>query len=122
MKTKLTCIAVFILFTLTATLSAQNQDSVKVERKGISESFPIPSSDPLVIVDGRPIGNLSSLQIKTLFSNLKFEKIQDIVVPKSSSSAAIYGTRAANGIIVILTKGAIYHQSDERRLQSLLKE
>lgn len=53
-------------------------------------------SAPLVIVDGFPIsGGLSSLNASD---------IQSIEILKDASSAAIYGSRAANGVIMVTTK------------------
>ncbi|MCH7404539.1 SusC/RagA family TonB-linked outer membrane protein [Belliella aquatica] len=54
------------------------------------------SSSPLYVVDGVPFdGNLS---------NLNPEDIADMTVLKDASSAALYGSRAANGVIMITTK------------------
>ncbi len=51
------------------------------------------SSDPLYVVDGMPNGILPSP-----------EDIQSIEVLKDASSTAIYGSRAANGVIMVTTK------------------
>ncbi|WP_080904180.1 TonB-dependent receptor [Parabacteroides sp. Marseille-P3160] len=53
------------------------------------------SNDPLYIVDGVPVDN-----IKFLTPN----DIASIQILKDASSAAIYGSRAANGVILITTK------------------
>jgi len=55
-------------------------------------------NDPLYVVDGVPIGNDD---IATLNPN-DFESVN---VLKDASSTAIYGSRGANGVIVITTKG-----------------
>lgn len=56
-------------------------------------------SDPLYVVDGMPIsGNINFLN-----SN----DIQSMEVLKDASAAAIYGTRASNGVILITTKKGI---------------
>ncbi|WP_313262638.1 SusC/RagA family TonB-linked outer membrane protein, partial [Sphingobacterium multivorum] len=52
------------------------------------------SSAPLVIVDGIP-GSLE---------NLNPQAIENITVLKDAASAAIYGARAANGVILVTTK------------------
>ena len=53
-------------------------------------------TDPLYVVDGMPIsGNINFLN-----SN----DIQSMEVLKDASAAAIYGTRASNGVILITTK------------------
>ncbi len=53
------------------------------------------SNEPLCIVDGMPNDNISSL------SPADIESMQ---VLKDASSAAIYGARAANGVVLITTK------------------
>ncbi len=53
------------------------------------------TSNPLIVVDGVPVDDLS-------FVNP--EDIADISVLKDASSAAIYGTRAAFGVILVTTK------------------
>lgn len=51
-------------------------------------------SNPLILVDGRPSG----------LDGLDPNDIENISVLKDASSAAIYGSRAANGVILITTK------------------
>lgn len=51
-------------------------------------------SQPLYIIDGIP-GN---------FSNLNPENIENVTVLKDAASAAIYGSRGANGVILVTTK------------------
>ena len=54
------------------------------------------SSDPLYVIDGVPyIGGTS---------NLNADDIESISVLKDASSTALYGSRAANGVIIITTK------------------
>ena len=53
------------------------------------------NSDPLIVVDGVPVDNLN-------FVNP--EDIADISVLKDAASSAIYGSRAAFGVILITTK------------------
>lgn len=50
---------------------------------------------PLVVIDGMPGGNLR---------NLSNQDIESITVLKDGSAAAIYGSRAANGVIIVQTK------------------
>ncbi len=53
-------------------------------------------SDPLYVVDGFPItGDIS---------NLNPDEIQDISVLKDAASTSLYGSRAANGVVLITTK------------------
>lgn len=53
------------------------------------------SNEPLYIVDGMPSDNISSLSPGD---------IESMQVLKDASSAAIYGARAANGVVLITTK------------------
>lgn len=53
------------------------------------------SNDPLYVVDGVPVDNLNFLSPND---------IADIQVLKDASSAAIYGSRAANGVVLVTTK------------------
>ncbi|MGV3639411.1 MAG: SusC/RagA family TonB-linked outer membrane protein [Adhaeribacter sp.] len=52
------------------------------------------NSDPLVIIDGA-VGNMN---------HLNPQDVESISVLKDAASAAIYGSRAANGVILITTK------------------
>lgn len=56
------------------------------------------SSDPLYVIDGFPTNDAS------LFSNLAAEDIENISILKDAASAAIYGSRAGNGVILVTTK------------------
>jgi TonB-linked SusC/RagA family outer membrane protein len=53
------------------------------------------ASNPLYIVDGFPTGNLATIDTKD---------IESVDVLKDASAAAIYGSRATNGVIMITTK------------------
>jgi TonB-linked SusC/RagA family outer membrane protein len=55
----------------------------------------INSSDPLVVIDGVPAGSISDVNPND---------IATIEILKDASSSAIYGTRAANGVVIITTK------------------
>ena len=55
------------------------------------------SNDPLYVVDGVPVDNLNFLSPMDIAS---------MQILKDASSAAIYGSRAANGVILITTKQA----------------
>ena len=67
------------------------------------------SSEPLYIIDGTPIesGNISSIDGDATFSpiaGINPNDIESIEVLKDAASAAIYGSRAAGGVILITTK------------------
>ena len=53
------------------------------------------SNDPLYIVDGFPVESISDIPASD---------IEDITVLKDASSTAIYGSRGANGVILVTTK------------------
>ena len=53
------------------------------------------ASDPLYVVDGFPTGDLATLDVRD---------IESVDVLKDASAAAIYGSRATNGVIIITTK------------------
>ncbi|WP_288359842.1 TonB-dependent receptor [uncultured Bacteroides sp.] len=55
------------------------------------------SSDPLYVIDGIPADDLGSINPSD---------IQSIEVLKDASSSAIYGSRGANGVVLITTKQA----------------
>jgi TonB-dependent SusC/RagA subfamily outer membrane receptor len=75
------------------------------------------NNNPLFVVDGIPINNRTTLDITNEASagfqeidwgngvmEVNPSNIQSILVLKVASAAALYGTRAANGVIVIKTK------------------
>ena len=65
------------------------------------------SSSPLWVIDGVPVnaGDASRLQTTgNLLSTLNPNDIESISVLKDAASQSIYGSRAANGVIVITTK------------------
>ena len=77
------------------------------------------SSDPLYVVDGVPMTTISSLNPSD---------IQSIEVLKDAASAAIYGSRGSNGVVIVTTKrgksgkptvtfnGSVGFQTPEKKL------
>jgi TonB-linked SusC/RagA family outer membrane protein len=55
----------------------------------------INNSDPLIVIDGVPATNLNDLNPNDIAS---------VEILKDASSSAIYGTRAANGVVLVTTK------------------
>lgn len=55
------------------------------------------SNDPLYVVDGVPVDNINFLAPND---------IESIQIMKDASSAAIYGSRGANGVVMVTTKSA----------------
>lgn len=62
------------------------------------------SNDPLFVVDGVPLENSSISGASNPLSFINSNDIESFTVLKDASAAAIYGTRAANGVILITTK------------------
>src|SRR5690606_5473567 len=56
----------------------------------------INSNDPLVIIDGVPVSNNLNM--------INPADIESFQVLKDAASASIYGSRAANGVVIITTK------------------
>lgn len=77
------------------------------------------SSEPLYIIDGVPMDseNIASIQGDASFNPLagiNISDIESIEVLRDAASAAIYGSRAANGVIIITTKGGSENQKVQR--------
>jgi TonB-linked SusC/RagA family outer membrane protein len=62
---------------------------------------------PLVVVDGVPIetGNFSDVSDNNGLADINPNDIESFEVLKDGAATAIYGSRAANGVILITTKG-----------------
>jgi len=65
--------------------------SVKI--RGVNSIYS--STEPLFIVDGSPMSDISSINPRD---------VKSIDVLKDAASCAIYGNRGANGVIIITTK------------------
>lgn len=77
--------------TVTQSTGLPGADAAAIKIRGIST---LGFSDPLVLVDGIPMD----------MNNLDPTTIDNVTVLKDAAAAAIYGARAANGVIVIKTK------------------
>jgi TonB-linked SusC/RagA family outer membrane protein len=64
------------------------------------------SSDPLYVIDGVPYitGSQSSVTANNPLGDINPNDIESMEVLKDGSATAIYGSRAANGVILITTK------------------
>ncbi|MCM1439393.1 MAG: TonB-dependent receptor [Roseburia sp.] len=78
--------------TVRQTTGSPGDDGGEIRVRGVGSFGATPSA--LILVDGIP-GSLT---------NLNMEDIENISVLKDASSAAIYGSRAANGVILVTTK------------------
>ena len=74
--------------------SGNNKVSLRVRGQG---TYSDAGSDPLVLINGVP-GDLSALDPNA---------IESISVLKDAASAAVYGARAANGVVLVTTKTGI---------------
>jgi TonB-linked SusC/RagA family outer membrane protein len=65
------------------------------------------SNQPLFVVDGIPISvdplNVTGAPVNPL-AEINFNDIESVEILKDASAAAIYGSRAANGVVLITTK------------------
>ncbi len=64
----------------------------------------INNSDPLIVIDGVPATGLNDVNPNDIAS---------IEILKDASSSAIYGSRAANGVVLITTKKGAYDQAPQ---------
>jgi len=62
------------------------------------------SNDPLIVIDGVPLSNGGISGGNNPLSFINSNDIESFTVLKDASAAAIYGTRASNGVIIITTK------------------
>lgn len=62
------------------------------------------SNDPLVVVDGVPLTDGGIAGAPSPLSTINPADIENITVLKDASATAIYGSRAANGVILVTTK------------------
>lgn len=67
-----------------------NAGSIRIRGLGT-----VNNADPLVVIDGVPAGSMNDVNPND---------IESIDVLKDASASAIYGTRAANGVVLITTK------------------
>ncbi len=65
------------------------------------------SNEPLVVIDGVPVDNNGITGAASPLSLVNPQDIETFTVLKDASAAAIYGARAANGVILITTKKGI---------------
>ena len=78
---------------VSATADANPNSMTDIQVRGAGSL--ISSNGPLVVIDGIAGGDLR---------NLSTQDVESITVLKDAGSAAIYGTRGANGVILVTTK------------------
>jgi TonB-dependent starch-binding outer membrane protein SusC len=62
------------------------------------------SNNPLIIIDGVPIGDLNPAGVNNPFTLINPNDVESFSILKDASATAIYGIRASNGVILITTK------------------
>ncbi|MDQ2770061.1 MAG: TonB-dependent receptor [Bacteroidota bacterium] len=65
------------------------------------------SNDPLIVIDGVPVDNHGIKGAGNPLSLVNPQDIESFTVLKDASATAIYGSRAANGVILITTKKGV---------------
>ncbi len=85
-----------------ASSSGQPGEAATVQIRGVSSLTG--SNDPLYVVDGMPIGGGKQSSGANPLASINPNDILSMEVLKDASATAIYGSRAANGVIVITTK------------------
>ncbi len=84
--------------------SGQPGAGMQVQIRGIGS---IGNSEPLYVIDGVPVVNDNGATGENKFNALNSinpSDIESIEILKDASAAAIYGARAANGVVLITTK------------------
>jgi iron complex outermembrane receptor protein len=85
------------------------------------------SNNPLIVIDGLPLSGNNIYGTSNPLSLLNPEDIASITVLKDASAAAIYGSRASNGVILITTKKGgsgkpVFDFSSQFSVSRLIKE
>ena len=62
------------------------------------------SSDPLIVIDGVPMDSRTFVSSRNALNFINAADVASMTVLKDASAAAIYGSRGANGVIIITTK------------------
>ena len=93
--------------------------SAKVSIRGIRSANEDGNNQPLYVIDGVPMLNSTTESVSTVMggkndgvnrdagdgiSNLNPDDIESMSILKGASAAALYGSQAANGVILITTK------------------
>ena len=93
--------------------------SAKVSIRGTRSAYEGGNNQPLYVIDGVPMLNTTTESTSTVMggendgvnrdagdgiSNLNPEDIESMSILKGASAAALYGSQAANGVILITTK------------------
>ena len=92
------------------------------------------SNDPLIVIDGVPIAADGGAGMANPLETINPNDIESFTVLKDASSAAIYGSRASKGVIIITTKrgkggrpqvsysGSVSVQTNSKRIPTMTPE
>ncbi|MGQ1891613.1 SusC/RagA family TonB-linked outer membrane protein [Thermophagus sp. OGC60D27] len=81
-----------------------NSNSMNINIRGIST---LNNNDPLLVIDGMVADHVGSM------NELNPNDIESVSILKDAGSAAIYGSRSANGVILITTKKGSFNMAPE---------
>lgn len=110
-----------------SSMSGTPGGGVTVRVRGTSSFSPgSPASQPLYIIDGvfvnttplGPAGFGTEQQISNPLADLNPADIQSMEILKDANSTSIYGSRGANGVIIITTKRGSYGQKPKVSLNT----
>jgi len=62
------------------------------------------SSDPLIVLDGVPLDSRGFASSRNALNFINTNDVESMTILKDASASAIYGSRGANGVIIITTK------------------
>lgn len=68
------------------------------------------NSAPLLVIDGVPRFGTNTTDGEMRLSDLNPDDIESVTILKDAAAAAVYGVRAANGVILVQTKRAVSNQ------------
>ena len=80
------------------TSSGEPSENVSMRLRGVGSINS--STEPLFVLDGSPISS-------GVFTALNPSDIENVTILKDASSTAIYGSRAANGVVIVTTKKGV---------------
>lgn len=87
-----------------------NDNQMSINIRGVST---MNNNDPLIVIDGL-VASLSSL------NQLNPSDVENISILKDAGSAAIYGSRSSNGVILVTTKKGKLDQKPVLKMSSLV--
>ncbi len=78
--------------------------------RGVTSPFKGGSNNPLYVIDGVAISTSSGYNGSNPLQSINPADIESVDVLKDAAATAIYGSRGANGVIIVKTKQALYDQ------------